>query len=119
MTRAAAPGRGDVDLEEFVAAPVGLDQAAGLSVVVHHAGDEDVGAGLRECERERLAEPGVAAGDDGLPAREREEIHREVADVHAVQPLFGTTSMPGSFGRSSTIVAGNPVPSTLTPQASS
>ena len=76
--------RRDVGLQVLVADALGLDQLARGAVVVHDARHEHVGAALGERQREGLAEAGVAARDDGLLAREREEVHREIPDLQGL-----------------------------------
>ena len=54
----------------------------GLTVVVGEADHEHVRAGAGEGDGERLPEPGVAAGHQRPPARQREGVEGEVSDVH-------------------------------------
>ena len=85
----AGTGRRDVYLQELVAAARGLDHLSGRAVVVHDAGDEDVGTALGERQSERLAKSRIAAGDDAVSALEGEEIHGEICDAHrGVSPLL-------------------------------
>src|SRR5262249_9557665 len=88
----------DVRRHELVPASLALDEAAGLAVVVDDARDEHVRARPGERDRERPTETGVAAGDQGVPAVEAEQIEREVRDPHRPQPYKreGTHGSPTS-----------------------
>ena len=76
-----SPSHGEVSGEDLTTATFGFDQFVGGAVVVGDGRDVQVGAGLRHGDGVRLAEASVAAGDDRLLAREREEVQREVTDV--------------------------------------
>jgi len=73
---------GDVGHRELQPPSGALDKPAGGRVVVGQPDREHVRACLRQGEREGLAQAGVAAGDDGVPPGQREQVEAEVGDVH-------------------------------------